>query len=164
MLHHAPPTLVIGLGNPILSDDAAGWRVVEFLRQSFDGRSAAPPVTFMEACVGGLSLAELMVGYERAIVIDSMLTGKYVPGTVRQLAMENMPGLLNVASSHDTNLPTALDALRQYGAVVPADSAIHLVAIEARDVWTFSEKCSPEVESSIGDAALLVMRLLLGGN
>ena len=42
----------------------------------------------MQACVGGLSLAEVMVGYERAIVVDAMLTGKHAVGTVKQLSAE----------------------------------------------------------------------------
>lgn len=165
MTHHAPLTLVVGLGNPILSDDSVGWRVVEALRQSLPGEQIAPgsPIKLTEACVGGLALAEMMVGYERVVVIDAMLTGSYAPGTVNHLELKDMPGTLNLASAHDTNLITALDTLRRYGAACPDDGAIQLVAIEALDVWTFSEQCSPQVEASIPVAAAIV-RILLGEN
>ena len=78
------PTLIIGLGNPILTDDAIGWRVVHALREFLqDEPDSLPiPVEITEACVGGLSLAEMMIGYRRAVVIDAIMTRGGVPGTV----------------------------------------------------------------------------------
>ena len=119
MSHHAPLTLVVGLGNPILTDDAVGWRVVDSLEKVLGSQAEA--VTLMQACVGGLSLAEMMVGYERAIVVDAMLTGKHAVGTVKQLPLSDLSMALNLASAHDTNLITALNALRRYGAKLPAE-------------------------------------------
>lgn len=158
MTHHAPLTLVVGLGNPILSDDAVGWRVVEALETMLGSLESS--VTLAQACVGGLSLAEMMVGYQHVIVVDAMMTGKYAVGTVKHLPLTDLSATLNVASAHDTNLITALDALRQYGAALPTNDAIHVIAIESRDVWTFAEQCSPEVEASIPGAAGQVLRLL----
>ncbi len=152
-------TLIIGLGNPILTDDAVGWRVAQALRDSATELLNAS-VEITEACVGGLSLAEMMVGYQRVIVIDAIMTRGGVPGTVYQLKLSDLPGTLNTASAHDTNLITALAALRRYEAVVPADDAIEIVAIEAQDVLTFSEQCTPAVESSIPAAVQIVMGLL----
>jgi len=65
-------TLVIGLGNPILGDDGVGWKVAKELTTLID------PDTSVEidcASLGGLSLMERMLGYQRVIVIDSMETG-----------------------------------------------------------------------------------------
>ena len=67
---------------------------------------------------------------------------------------------LNLASAHDTNLITALNALRRYGAKLPGNDAIEVVAVEARDVWTFGERCSAEVEASIPVAVEMGKRLL----
>jgi hydrogenase maturation protease len=156
------PTLIIGVGNPILADDAIGWRVVqalrEFLQNEPDSASIAVEVT--EACVGGLSLAEMMVGYRRAVVIDAIMTRGGVPGTVYHFTLCDLPGTLNTASSHDTNLTTALVALRRFEAVVPADDSIDIIAVEAQDVLTFSETCTPAVEASIPAAVQAVLRLL----
>ena len=67
--------LVVGLGNPILTDDGIGWQVAQLVRQRLNEHlEACPPTDIREACVGGLSLAELMVGYQRAIVVDVLGT------------------------------------------------------------------------------------------
>ncbi len=158
MTHHAPLTLVVGLGNPILTDDAVGWRVVEVLETMLGPFKSS--VDLVQACVGGLSLAEMMVGYQHVVVVDAMMSGKYAVGTVKHLPLTDLSSTLNVASTHDTNLVTALDALRQYGAMLPANDAIHVIAIESRDVWTFAEQCSPEVEASVPEAAGHVLRVL----
>ena len=151
------PLLVVGLGNPILSDDGIGWRVAQQVRAIVP---ASGPVAVIEACVGGLSLAELLVGCRRAIIVDAILTEGGVPGTVYRLRLDDLPGTLNLASAHDTNLSTALRALRRFGADVPPDEAIWVVAVEAQDVWTFAETCTPEVERAI-QAAVEAVRALL---
>jgi len=156
--------VVIGLGNPILSDDGIGWRVVQQVRRLLASQPGSlvnrSSVTVIEACVGGLSLAEMMIGYRRAIIVDATLTAGGVPGTVYQLKLADLPGTLNTASTHDTNLTTALQALRRFGACVPADEAVEIVAIEAADVWTFAEACTARVECSIPIAAEIVFRSL----
>jgi hydrogenase maturation protease len=58
------------------------------------------------------------------------------------------------------NLPTALAFGRQAGARLPADEDIQLVGIEAQDVLTFSEECTPAVAAAIPRAAQTVMDLL----
>jgi hydrogenase maturation protease len=139
--------LVIGLGNPILTDDAIGWRVAGALRERLRDH-------------GDESLAELMVDHTRAIVIDATMTRDGVPGTVYTLKLTDLPGTLNTASAHDTNLATALAALRRFGAVVPDDSAIDIVTVEAEEVMTFSEECTPAVEASIPAATETVFQLI----
>jgi hydrogenase maturation protease len=156
-----PPTLIIGLGNPILTDDAIGWRVAQALREFLQNEPDSLPVAveITEACVGGLSLAEMMVGYCRAVVIDAIMTRGGVPGTVYRFKLPDLPGTLNTASSHDTNLATALVALRRFDAIVPADNEIDIIAVEAEEVLSFSEECTPAVEESIPAAVEAVLRL-----
>lgn len=154
--------LIIGLGNPILTDDAVGWRVAHALRETLrakDNGSLSTSVEIIEACLGGLSLAEMMVDYTRAIVIDAIMTRDGIPGTIYQLKLTDLPGTLNTASAHDTNLATALHTLRRFGAVVPADSAVDIIAVEAQEVMSFSETCTPAVEASIASAVGLACRL-----
>ncbi len=76
------------------------------------------------------------------------------------LQLADLPGTLNLASAHDTNLNTALHTLRRFGADVPPDTAIDVVAIEAVDVWTFAEHCTPAVEAALPAATQLLLDLL----
>ncbi len=149
-------TLVIGLGNDILTDDGVGIRVARAVH-----REGLPDGTdVMHLSVGGLALMEHMVGYGGVVLVDAIKTRGGVPGTVYALTLDQLPGTLNTASAHDTNLTTALAAGRQFGANLPEDDKIKIVAIEAEDVLTFGERCTPAVEAAIPEAVRLVLQLL----
>ena len=153
--------LVVGLGNPILSDDGVGWRVAEAVQAHLqDAPLPEQRVDVVRASLGGLALAELLVGCRCAVIIDAIMTQDGVPGQVYALRLADLPGTLNTASAHDTNLRTALAALRRFGAALPPDEAIHVVAVEAADVWTFAERCTPEVAAAVPRAAETVLGLL----
>ncbi len=153
--------LVVGLGNPILSDDGVGWRVAEALQARLQSAPVLKQhVDVICASLGGLALAELLVGYRRAIILDAVMTQDGVPGQVYHMPLDALPGTLNTASAHDTNLRTALVALRRFGAELPPDEAIDVVAVEAADVWTFAERCTPAVVASVPQAVETVLGLL----
>lgn len=150
-------TIIIGLGNPILSDDGVGWKVVEALLSTFH----FPPTTALEtASLGGLSLMERLEGYQRAILIDSMQTGLQPIGTVSLFPLNELPNAAesHSASAHDTSLMTALETGRRMGLALPDE--VMVVAIEARTVHDFSEELSPEVADAVPRAIQMVMELL----
>ena len=64
--------LIIGLGNPIVSDDSVGLRVVEELKPLLAHRT---DVEVAEDYWGGLRLMERMIGFDRAIVVDAIHSG-----------------------------------------------------------------------------------------
>jgi hydrogenase maturation protease len=148
-------TLVIGLGNPLITDDSVGLRVVKHLEPVLAERT---DVELTEDYWGGLRLMEQMIGYDRAIVVDAICTGS-PPGTLHTLSTASMPTQKS-ASAHDVNLPTALAFGRKAGVHLPADENVQLVGIEAEDILTFSEQCTPAVEAAIPRAADLVLKLL----
>ncbi len=147
--------LVIGLGNPLVSDDSVGLRVVRRLRERLAG---LPNVDVTEDYWGGLRLMERMIGYDQAIVIDAICTGAE-PGTIHSLSTDMIPTQKS-ASAHDVNLPTALDFGRRAGVHVPNDWDVYLVGIEAQDVINFSDRCTPAVAAAIPHAVMRVVQLL----
>lgn len=154
----AGKTLVIGLGNPLISDDSVGLRVAACLKDRLAGCQG---VEVTEDYWGGLRLMERMIGYDAAIVIDAICTGA-TPGTIHHLTV-HMMDTQKSASAHDVNLPTALAFGRRAGAHLPADDAIRLVGIEAEDVINFSDQCTPAVEAAIEPAVQAVLQLLDAG-
>lgn len=148
-------TLIIGLGNPLVSDDSVGLRVVERLKPLLADRH---DVEVSEDHWGGLRLMERMIGFDRAIVVDAIQTGA-APGTIHLLTPEGI-ATQRSASAHDVNLATALEFGRGAGAHLPANSRIQLVGIEAADTLTFSEECTPEVEAAIPLAVEAVLKAL----
>lgn len=148
-------TLIIGLGNPLVTDDSVGLRVVAELKPLLADR---PEIEVAEDYWGGLRLMERMIDFDRAIVIDAICTGA-PPGTIHLLTPEGI-ATQRSASAHDVNLATALQFGRQAEAHLPPNEHIRLVGIEAQDILTFGERCSPAVEAAIPRAVEAVLQVL----
>jgi hydrogenase maturation protease len=160
-------TLVIGLGNPILGDDGVGWVVAREVEASL-GMSANRNVEVDCLALGGLSLMERMVGYQRVILIDSLNTGQRPQGSVITFTLEDLVDLTygHTSAAHDASLKTALDMGRKLGADLPADKDVHVVAIEAQHVYDFKEELSPVIAAAVPVAVQQVLDLLkkINGN
>jgi hydrogenase maturation protease len=152
-------TILVGLGNPILGDDGVGWKVVQALEENTAHHPLASPFDVDYLSLGGISLMERLIGYDRAILVDAIQNGK-PDGEVTCLPLEALPDQAagHTTSAHDTNLPIALRLGRQAGAHLPEE--IIVVGIEARRVYDFSEELSPAVGAAVPTAARLVTQLL----
>lgn len=155
-------TIVIGLGNPILGDDGVGWRVVEAVQQAYGRRAPAPPVEFEYLSVGGLTLMEHLIGYEKAVLVDAINSGEFPQGAVATFPLDELPNRAagHLTSAHDTTLHNALDVGRRMGASLPEQ--VLVVAVEAQFVYDFSEQLSPPVAAAVPRAAETVLALLAG--
>lgn len=163
-------TLIVGLGNPILGDDGVGWRVAEEVRQRIsntqypvtqEGLGVGDwPVEVDCVSLGGLSLMERMVGYDRAILIDAIATGRMPAGTVTRFTLEELPvpGAGHTTSAHDTSLHTALEIGRAMGARLPDE--VTIIAVESPQVYDFSEELSPPVAAAVRRAADMALAAL----
>jgi len=147
--------LVLGLGNPLVSDDSVGLRVAAALKPLLEKR---PGVEVGEDYWGGLRLMERLIDFDGAVVIDALRTGAE-PGTIHHLTPAAAPTQRS-ASAHDVDLPTALLLGRQAGAHLPANENIILIGIEAEDVLNFSETCTPAVEAAIPQAVEAALQTL----
>ncbi|HVP22163.1 MAG TPA: hydrogenase maturation protease [Anaerolineaceae bacterium] len=149
-------TIVVGLGNPLLGDDGAGWKVASLLEE----QEGMQNVKVEYVAEGGLRLMEIMIGYERAIIVDSIHIEDTVAGSVRTFALESLPNPFagHLGSSHETNLQTAMQIGRLSGASLPSE--VIVVAIESTNVYEFSEQLSRPVAQAVPAAAELIARLV----
>ncbi|MEA3335323.1 MAG: hydrogenase maturation protease [Chloroflexota bacterium] len=150
-------TLIVGLGNPILTDDGVGVKVAYRLQECLAGR-VPNGLSIVEACVGGLRLMELMIGYDRVILIDAMTHGDVAPGTVQRLTLDDLRAISptqHSASAHDTTLITALAAGRQMGLSLPDEVVIYGVAVE--NVIDFGDQPTPAVDKVIPEVTQAVL-------
>jgi hydrogenase maturation protease len=129
-----------------------GFRVAERLRAALGDR---PEIAVTEASVGGLELLDLLCGYDRAIVIDAIQTAGGRPGDVYRLEPEAFSTTRHATNPHDVSFTGALELGKRLGLAMPA--RITVFAIEVREVDSFSEECSPEVERAVAIAADKVM-------
>ena len=139
----------------MVTDDGVGLRVAAEIARQVAGRA---DVEVGEDYWGGLRLMERLVGYDRAIVIDAVVSGA-PPGTIHRLSPGSIPTQRS-ASAHDVTLPTALALGRQSGMPLPPDEQILLVGIEAQDVLTFGEQCTPAVQAAVPRAVREVLEAL----
>lgn len=154
-------TLVLGLGNPLLGDDSVGWVVAEKIGQQIKLEAKGEPAVEVDClAVGGLSLMERLIGYDRAVLIDAISTHQNPPGTVSTFSFDHLPNLAaeHMTSAHDTNLQTALQVGRTLGAQLPAD--IQVVCIETNRIYDFTEELTPPVAKAVPQAVLVIMDLL----
>lgn len=156
-------TIVIGLGNPILADDGVGVHAAYEIERRLAG-AGNEQITVIEASAGGLRLMELMVGYDRAIIIDALLHANgSAPGTIHRLTLDHLRAISptqHSASAHDTTLITALDSGRVMGLHLPQDVVIF--AIDVVNVEDFSEEMTPAVAAAIPRVATAVIDELGG--
>lgn len=151
----AVETIIIGVGNPVLTDDSVGIKLVRILESRLQGR---PYVQTRELCAGGIRLMEAMQGFERAIIIDAIVTKGGKPGSVYRLKPADLPQTRNTCSTHDGTLGEAFELGQKVGLALPRE--ITIWAIEAGDVHTFSEGLTPEVERVIEGVADAVVQQL----
>ncbi len=147
-------TLVLGLGNPILTDDSAGYRVAMALR----GNLRLPGVDIKDAGVAGLDFLDMVVGYDRLVIIDAIQTAKGKPGRIYRFGPEALLDTLHSGTPHDINIATALELGKRLEMDLPED--ITIFAIEAEDVMSFSENCTPAIARAIPKCADMVIREL----
>jgi hydrogenase maturation protease len=149
-------TLVVGLGNPILGDDGVGWRVAEHVKSQI---SSYAEVDVDCLSLGGISLMEHLIGYERAILIDAFACDEE-PGSIRVSELDSVPdySAFHITSAHDTSLQNALKLGRGIGAVLPDE--IIVVGIATSHVYDFSEELSPAVAAAISRVTQIVVDLV----
>ncbi len=135
--------LLLGLGNPILSDDSVGLRVTQILQNLVN----QPEVTTLESSVAGLDFIDLLTGYEKVIIIDATQTRGGKVGQIYRSSLGDLAATRHSSTPHDINLATAIELGNRLNLPLPKD--IVIFAIEVKDVTTLGEECTTEVEQAI---------------
>jgi len=134
-------TLILGLGNPILSDDAVGLLVARSLFERIGGED----VDLIEAATSGLQAVQLLSRYDRAVIIDSIQDEAKV-GEVRRLEVDEL-GTSPLHSSHGGGLGQAVRLAQQLGMRLPDPLLVYAIAVA--DLHTFAERLTPELERAL---------------
>jgi hydrogenase maturation protease len=108
----------------------------------------------MESDLAGFSLLDLLLGYDKVIIVDSIQTEGGKVGQIYRLSPQDFATTRHAASPHDVNLITALELGKRLNLEMP--KKITIFAIEVEDVTTFSEKCTPKVERVIPQVVQMV--------
>lgn len=151
-------TIIIGLGNPILGDDGVGWKVAEEVGKQLPANEA---VDIICLSLGGLGLMEHLIGYQRAILVDSFAVGENdQPGSILILNLSDLPNYsaFHTTSAHDTSLQKAIELGQIMGAQLPEE--VEVVGIATKRIHEFSEELSPPIAETVPFAARIILDLL----
>jgi hydrogenase maturation protease len=155
-------TLILGLGNPILTDDGVGVLVAREIERRID-KKAHPDLVITEASVGGLRLMEAVLDYQLVVLIDAYYLNPETtnPGKIHRLELEDLRAVTptqHSTSAHDTSLIIALDAAQEMGYQIPENFIIY--AVEVENILDFSETPTPAVAAAIPIVAEMVIQEL----
>lgn len=147
---------VVGLGSPIMTDDAIGLRVSEAVQaMGMDG------VDCFQEAVGGIEILPLIRGYSYAVFADAIQTYRYGPGSVLIFDVADFEETVHDVPSHDVNVATAIKIGRQMdNSTMPL--SIKFVAVEIKDMQTMGEEMTPEVAASKDSAVKAVLHVIDG--
>jgi hydrogenase maturation protease len=146
--------LVLGLGNEIAGDDGVGVLAARELRAQLDGAADV-----VESSASGMALLELFIGRERALVIDSVRTGRTPPGTIRELSLAEV-GRVVSPSLHQTGIPELAAVGERLGLGFPAE--VRVLAIEVVDPYTIGARLSEPVGTALPELVRRARRLVEG--
>lgn len=146
-------TAVIGLGNPLLTDDGVGLALLEALRA--DGWA---DVHLVDGGTWGLSLLPVLADSERVLVLDAVRSG-HAPGTVVRGERADIPRLYRYPlSPHQIDLAEVLAAAELVGSL---PEQITVIGVEPASTDGPCLELTPPVAKALpgaADAARAVLR------
>jgi hydrogenase maturation protease len=141
--------LVIGIGQSMRGDDAAGLEVVQAWRMKFPGTAAGVDVEFAE--LPGLGLLDMVEGRDAVILVDAVQSAEPA-GTIILLKPEDLASFgSDSGSAHGWGVAETLQ-LGQSLYPWLADCRITLIGIVGRQ-FDVNAGLSPEVRKALPEAA-----------
>jgi hydrogenase maturation protease len=104
MENQKPKTLILGVGNILLSDEGIGVRVIEYLQT----QPLPEDVELVDGGTAGADLIDVLADRETVIIVDAVELDQ-PPGTIFKLTPEDLLPLPdNPLSMHDLDIPQTL--------------------------------------------------------
>lgn len=130
-------TLVLGLGNDLLTDDSIGLRLAADLQSHLTG---TPNLTILQTAEMGLALLDFVVGFDQLVLIDAVQTRRVPPGFVHQVGHEDLHCVPLVAP-HFLGIGELLALGAELG--LPMPQLVTIFAIEVDDPYTVGTELTP---------------------
>lgn len=136
-------TLILGLGNSILSDDRIGLDVSRLVHKELNIQD----YDLVESQLVGTNILDFVCGYKRLIVIDAIKTENGNDGDVYQLSLDDMPKQKRSNSPHNVGLYWTIKMGEKLGMEVPEE--IRIYAIEVNDPFSFGEELTDTMKNLV---------------
>ncbi len=148
-------TIVLGIGNTLLGDDGVGI----YAAQELAARLHDEAITVKDVGVDGLNLLEHILGYDRLVVIDAIITEGGKPGDIYRLRPEAIVSASGGLSPHHFNLATTLEiGNRLFPDEMPRE--VTVFAVEASEVKDITEEMTEPVRDALPRVVEMVLEEL----
>ena len=127
-------SIVIGLGNPLMSDEGIGVLLVQRLMEKLPGRE---DVEFYDGGTGGMNLLYKIENRDKVVLIDCAKMGQQ-PGTIRRFTPDQVRSIKQLGhfSLHEVDILKVLELAAQFDT---APKEVVLFGIEPQSLELASE-------------------------
>ena len=111
------PTIVIGLGNPIMADEGIGTALVdELAKLAAAGKLPSEDIEYYDGGCGGMYLLHTIAERKKAILIDCSLMDSE-PGTIKRFTPDDVNSVKQMAhlSLHEVDILKVIELAQQIG-------------------------------------------------
>jgi len=153
-------TKIIGIGQSLRGDDAAGPAAVSLWQKAFQSTASRPDIIVELADLPGIGLLNLLAGASKAVLVDAVQSDAE-PGTIHTLTEDHLASFeLGDRSAHGWGIAETLSLGRALNlAEMPAE--LTLIGIEAAQL-EIGAGLSPEVELALPRVASLIELIVSG--
>lgn len=154
--HSNSSTLLLGLGNDILCDDAIGLLVARALSErrqlasaspvTYQLPSDSPAIDIRETTELGLALLDHIIGYKKLIIIDAIQTLMAPPGYIHEL---DTPALTFTPVTTPRFLAIGDMITLGKQLALPVPEHLKIFAIEIQDPRTITDRLTPTLQTAL---------------
>jgi hydrogenase maturation protease len=143
---------VLGVGNLILRDDGVGVHVINELKKQIQH----PDIDLEEAITGGMNLLDLLLGYDKAIIIDAVKSDAHINGEVRRIDIRDF-NTMHSCNPHDVSLIEAIEMAKKLGENrIPKEIIVIGIMME-KIPCEFGEDLSENIATAVPKAVQLTL-------
>ncbi len=154
-------TFIMGLGNPIVSDDAVGLLAAEAVynrirKNGYKGKLSHANLTF-----AGWRIIDFVGGYNTLIIFDAIETNSDEPGNWYIIDPCKIDSF-HLRNSHGLGLMESLQLAGENGYSVPSEVIIFAITVE--NLFEFGETISVSLENKLPKIINDISELLINKN
>ena len=145
-------TIILGVGNLILGDDGVGIHVVNEVKKLIKN----PDITIDEATTGGMNLLDLLLGYDKAIIVDAVKSDNNEHGVVKRIPLSDF-NTMHSCNPHDVSLMQAIEMAEKMGEdKIPRE--IIIIGVMMKEIpCEFKEELSEKIKTAVSEAVKLTI-------
>ena len=142
-------------------DDAVGIHVIRRLKKELQAKkqdlAGLKYVDFEECHLSGLSLLDVVTGYDKLIIVDTIKKPHPHTGRIYHLKkkdLRHIPG----PSPHYVSVPQTLEIGETLGLKMPKE--IRIIAVEAKNMYNLGEELTQEMKAALPSIIREVKKVL----